>query len=255
MPKINVYLPDELADAVKAAKVPVSVVCQRALEQAVRNMNAISEGSSMPVSVLGSYGRFSGRARTALELAKGQADQRGHSFIGTEHVLLGILEEGNNLAIAVLASLEIGPGALWSAVEQVMGPAAPDQPASKPLDRRLTPLAQEALKQAERQALELGHNYIGCEHLLLGLIREPEGLAGGALRSLGADVTAVKRATVAALAGVMAGRAPAAPAPPPPAPPPPAPPPSPPSRPGIESKLDQILSRLEALEARLPPAS
>src|SRR4051794_17725525 len=120
MPKVNVYLPDELAEAVKAAKVPVSVVCQRALELAVRNMNAISEGSTMPVSVLGSYGRFTGRARTAIELARHQADTRGHSYIGTEHVLMGIIEEGGNLAIAVLASMDIPPSSVWEAVESVM---------------------------------------------------------------------------------------------------------------------------------------
>jgi len=250
MPKINVYLPDELADAVKAAKLPVSVVCQRALELAVRNMNAITEGSSMPVTVLGSYGRFTARARNVLELAMRQADQRGHSYIGTEHVLLGIVEEGGNLALTVLASLEITPSSVWEAVEAVMSATTPETPARRTLDLRLTPLAREALKQAERQALEFGHNYIGCEHLLLGLIREPEGLAGGALRSIGADLVAVKRATVAALSGYMQGQAPPA------APTPPTPPVPPvPASAGVDAKLDQIISRLDALEARLPPAS
>src|SRR3954463_16576710 len=102
MPKINVYLPDDLAETVKRADLPVSAICQRALERAVRNMAAIGDPiESWPMD------RFTQRARHALELADAQAVRRGHNYVGTEHLLLGILDEGENLACKAIVALDV----------------------------------------------------------------------------------------------------------------------------------------------------
>src|SRR5437762_7423351 len=114
MPKINVYLSDELAAAVRDLQVPVSAVCQSALERAVREVTALradDEAGGAPRSGRGKggapYERWTGRARSAMSRAQQAARAHGHDHIGTEHVLLGMLDEGGNLALRVLGSLEI----------------------------------------------------------------------------------------------------------------------------------------------------
>src|SRR4051794_5149251 len=110
MPKINVYLPDDLAVAVRDAQVPVSAVCQRALERAVRDVSSLRAADQAPSEgepARGMFQRFTPRARNALSRAEGAARERGHREVGTEHVLLGLLDEGANLAIKVLESLDI----------------------------------------------------------------------------------------------------------------------------------------------------
>ena len=110
MPKINVYLPEALADAVRDAQVPVSAVCQAALERAVRDVTAARATDEPPDADqhgTGLFARFTPRARQAMTLAQEAARAVPHNYVGTEHLLLGLLDEGGNLALRVLAALEI----------------------------------------------------------------------------------------------------------------------------------------------------
>ena len=203
MPKINVYLPDDLAEAVKDSGVPVSAICQRALDEAVRRVNAIRS------AVLGELGdedlaarlpNFTDRARAALRLAVRQAREQGAPEVGTEHLLAGLLAEGGNLALQVLGVLEIQPDQVTRELARATGspPAAGD--AGK-AGRRFSAPAAGALELTATEAIGMQHNYIGCEHLLIALVLEPDGTAGGVLRSLGADARAVRRTVGAAVAG------------------------------------------------------
>src|SRR3954470_4355496 len=104
MPKINVYLPDELAAAVREAQVPVSAVCQSALERAVRDITSARGADEAPSDDQGRgvFARFTLRARGAVVTAEAKARRIPHSYVGTEHVLLGILADDENLAVKVL---------------------------------------------------------------------------------------------------------------------------------------------------------
>ncbi|MFF4413906.1 Clp protease N-terminal domain-containing protein [Streptosporangium sp. NPDC001559] len=205
MPKINVYLPDELAEAVKAAGVPVSAVCQRALEQAVRRITAIRETGLGSPGLDGSGARFASftpRARTAVSLALEEARAGGAVEVGTEHLLGGLLAEGTNLALHVLRAVEVDPGQVRRELDALGGNGAmPATPA------RFSGPAAAALELTVSDAIALGHNYVGCEHLLLGLVTEPEGTAGRVLRRLGAEPRLTRRAVTAALAGYVHLRA------------------------------------------------
>ncbi|MDF2709097.1 Clp protease N-terminal domain-containing protein [Nonomuraea muscovyensis] len=208
MPKINVYLPDDLAEAVKEAGVPVSAVCQRALEQAVRRITAIRQTALTDLDLdqaTGSLAYMTARTRAVLKLAVERARADGSPAVGTGHLLGGMLAEGTNLALHVLRAIEIEP----RAVERLLAgqPAAEgDDPAGDD-GLRLSSAAAAALEFAVTEATSLGHNYIGCEHLLLGLATEPDGIAGRVLRPLGAEPRPVRRAVVAALAGYVHLRA------------------------------------------------
>ncbi|MER7008401.1 Clp protease N-terminal domain-containing protein [Dactylosporangium sp. NPDC000555] len=210
MPKINVYLPDELAEAVREAGVPVSAVCQRALEQAVRRITAIREtvlGDLDDAALAARLPGFTARARTALRLAADRAADpagaAGDAAVGTGHVLDGLVAEGGNLALHVLRAMEIEP-------DRIVRELA-DQPLAEAggadAARHFTAPAAGALELAVTEATALGHNYVGCEHLLLGLVAEPDGAGGRLLRSLGAELRLTRRAVAAALAGYVHLRA------------------------------------------------
>jgi ATP-dependent Clp protease ATP-binding subunit ClpC len=132
-----------------------------------------------------------------LVLAQEEAGLLGHSFIGTEHILLGLISEGEGLATRALESLDISLGAVRAEVEATIGPAGSPPTGSPPF----TPRAKKALELSLREALQLGHNYIGTEHMLLGLIREGEGVAAQVLVSLGADLSRVRQQVVELLSG------------------------------------------------------
>src|SRR5215831_15043214 len=163
MPKINVYLPDDLADAVKDAGVPVSAVCQRALEQAVRRVSAVRDISGRPPGdqIMAPTSAFTARAVTILEAASAEAADDGLAALDSAHLLRALVSDQESIAVRVLAALDI----------------------------------------AANESSALGNSYIGTEHLLLGLIGEPAGVAGHALRSLGADLRVTRRTVAAALAG------------------------------------------------------
>ncbi len=201
MPKINVYLPDELAEGVKAAGVPVSAICQRALEQSVRRVTAIRAtvlGDLETEDPTAQLSQFTERTRTVLKLAIEQARASGAADVGTEHLLHGMLTEGTNLALHVLRAMEIDPAHVARALATAS--ATPEAAETAPATRFSGPAAN-ALELAVTEALALGHNYVGCEHLLLGLISEPDGTAAHVLRESGADLRTARRTVVAALTG------------------------------------------------------
>ncbi|MFI7446343.1 Clp protease N-terminal domain-containing protein [Nonomuraea sp. NPDC049714] len=202
MPKINVYLPDELAEAVKEAGVPVSAVCQRALEQAVRRVTAIRETvlTDLDLEVpTGALVHLTDRTRTVLKLAADRAGADGAAAVGTGHLLAGMLDEGGNLALHVLRAMDIE----LDQVRRDLAQRTPAAPGEAGQARRFSGTAANALEFAVTESTSLGHNYVGCEHLLLGLVAEPDGTAGQVLRGLGADPRLARRAVVAALAGYV----------------------------------------------------
>ncbi|MFC6085490.1 Clp protease N-terminal domain-containing protein [Sphaerisporangium aureirubrum] len=204
MPKINVYLPDELAEAVKEAGVPVSAVCQRALEQAVRRITAIrvtAFGDLDAEDPTGRLSQFTDRARTVLKLAVKLARADKAPTVGTEHLLAGMLAEGSNLALHVLRAIDIDPIQLAGVIPLTAGPED-GEPA-----RHFSAQAAAVLELTVSEATGLGHNYVGCEHLLLGLVAEPDGTAGQILRGRGADPRLTRHAVTAALAGYVHLRA------------------------------------------------
>jgi ATP-dependent Clp protease ATP-binding subunit ClpC len=207
MPKINVYLPDELAEAVKQAGVPVSAVCQRALEQAVRRVTAIRETVLTDLDLdqpTGALTYLTARTRAVLKLAADQARAEGAAAVGTEHLLGGMLSEGTNLALHVLRAMDIDPA--HAGRDLALQPTSPAETgATEP--RSFSGPAANALEFAVTEATSLGHNYVGCEHLLLGLVAEPDGRAGQVLRGLGAEPRLTRRAVIAALAGYVHLRA------------------------------------------------
>ncbi|SNS16378.1 ATP-dependent Clp protease ATP-binding subunit ClpC [Streptosporangium subroseum] len=216
MPKINVYLPDELAEAVKKAGVPVSAVCQRALEQAVRRVTAIREtalNASDIDDLTARFPHFTARARTVIKLSVEQARALGAAEIGTEHLLGGLLAEGGNLALQVLGVLEIEREEVRRQLDRLSletpGTSGSSAVSATGDDAELTfsASAAAALEMTVTDATALGHNYIGCEHLLLGLVAEPDGAAGHILRGLGAEPRLTRRAVSAALAGYVHLRA------------------------------------------------
>ena len=201
MPKINVYLPDDLAEAVKEAGVPVSAICQATLEQAVRRLTMIRQlvASDLDIDTLGSsLPRFTDKARTVFGLAADQARGAAVPLVGTEHLLGGLLAEGSNLALPVLHAMDIETSAVKAELDRA---AVGSHPGGPDAGRRISGPLGTALVGAVAAANALGHNYIGCEHLLLGLIAEPDGSAGRILRSQGAEIRLTRRSVAAALVG------------------------------------------------------
>src|SRR5450755_3676260 len=132
----------------------------------------------------GVFERFTDRARRVLVLAQEEARLLNHSFIGTEHILLGLIQEGEGVAATTLKSLGISLEGARERVERTIGVLGGPPSGSPPF----TPRAKKVLELSLREALQLGHSYIGTEHILLGLVREGEGVAAQVLVSLGADL-------------------------------------------------------------------
>src|SRR6204780_1755910 len=143
------------------------------------------------------FERFTDRARRVLVLAQEEARLLNHSFIGTEHILLGLIHEGEGVAAKALESLGITLEKVRDKVEETIGPAGLSTTGSPPF----TPRAKKVLELSLREALQLGHNYIGTEHMLLGLVREGEGVAAQGLVSLGADLARVRQQVIQLLSG------------------------------------------------------
>jgi ATP-dependent Clp protease ATP-binding subunit ClpC len=145
------------------------------------------------------FERFTDRARRVLVLAQEEARLLNHNFIGTEHILLGLIHEGEGVAAKALESLGISLEAVREKVEETIGPAGSGTMGSPPF----TPRAKKVLELSLREALQLGHNYIGTEHMLLGLVREGEGVAAQVLVSLGADLSRVRQQVIQLLSGYV----------------------------------------------------
>lgn len=219
MPKVNIYLPDDLAAAVKETGVPLSAVCQRALEQAVRRVTQIREiFAAEPQAIGGSDPPgfvFTARSMKMLEAARAAAKASGLTAAGTGHLLAEIAADADSLAMRVLAALEVTSRQITSELDRrEHAEAEPtgrraDRAAIKPDEGKTAPAADVGLDGQVATVLELaaiessglGNSYIGSEHLLLGLIGEPDGVAGSVLRSLGAELRVTRRMVAAALAG------------------------------------------------------
>lgn len=143
------------------------------------------------------FERFTDRARRVLVLAQEEARLLDHNFIGTEHILLGLVHEEEGVAAAALASLGVRLDSARQKVEETMGPPGSTRTGSPPF----TPRAKKVLELALRESLQLGHNYIDTEHILLGVLREGEGVAVRVLVSLGVDLNVLRQRVIELLAG------------------------------------------------------
>ncbi|MBB3037764.1 ATP-dependent Clp protease ATP-binding subunit [Hoyosella altamirensis] len=150
------------------------------------------------------FERFTDRARRVVVLAQEEARMLNHNYIGTEHILLGLIHEGEGVAAKSLESLGISLEAVRNQVEEIIGQGQQAPSGHIPF----TPRAKKVLELSLREALQLGHNYIGTEHILLGLIREGEGVAAQVLVKLGADLTRVRQQVIQLLSGYQ-GKEPA----------------------------------------------
>lgn len=229
MPKINVYLPDELAAAVKAVDLPVSAICQKALADAVRTVGRARQGikalrdpsfEPSPAFVERVSGHMTARLQGVLTtcLAAGRT--------GTGELLIGLIDERDNLGVRLLEASGVDLDELRSAVSFT----EESQPGAA-LWSGLTLPARSALASALEASIELGHNYLGCEHVVVGLAADATADAGRALSAVGVDNTAVLRAIASAAAGITQVRRTEA---------------------VVETdKLDVVLTRLAAIERRL----
>jgi len=142
------------------------------------------------------FNKFTERARKVILLAKEEAKRFNHDYIGTEHILLGLIREGEGVAAAVLQKLGLSPEKIRLEVEKLVQ-SGPSTMVSG--DIPFTPKAKKVIELAMEEARSLGHNYIGTEHLLLGLIREGEGVASQVLMNLGLDLNRVRNEVIALL--------------------------------------------------------
>ncbi len=150
------------------------------------------------------FERFTDRARRVVVLAQEEARLLNHNYIGTEHILLGLIHEGEGVAARGLESLGISLESVRSQVVEIIGQGSQAPSGHIPF----TPRAKKVLELSLREALQLGHNYIGTEHILLGLIREGEGVAAQVLQKLGAELHKVRQTVIQLLSGVQGEEAP-----------------------------------------------
>jgi ATP-dependent Clp protease ATP-binding subunit ClpA len=182
------------------------------------------------------FERFTDRARRVVVLAQEEARMLNHNYIGTEHILLGLIHEGEGVAAKALESLGISLETVRQRVEEIIGQGQQAPSGHIPF----TPRVKKVLELALREAQQLGHNYIGTEHILLGLIREGEGVAAQVLVKLGADLSRVRQQVMQLLQGYQ-GEEPAAASR------------QPPGRAGREDRklLSQLVDQVTAIESRL----
>jgi ATP-dependent Clp protease ATP-binding subunit ClpC len=147
------------------------------------------------------FERFTDRARRVVVLAQEEARLLDHTYIGTEHILLGLVHEGEGVAAQALTQLGVSLEAVRDQVKEIIGRGAEAPTGHIPF----TPRAKKVLELSLREALELGHNYIGTEHILLGLLREGQGVGAQVLVKLGAGRDQVRQVVVQLLAGYAAG--------------------------------------------------
>jgi len=183
------------------------------------------------------FERFTDRARRVVVLAQDEARMLNHNYIGTEHILLGLLHEGKGVAAKALESLGVSLDAVRQQVEEIIGQGQQAPSGHIPF----TPRAKKVLELSLRESLQLGHNYIGTEHILLGLIREGDGVAAQVLVKLGADLNRVRQQVIQLLHGYqgkeprLASRPPEEGAP----------------RPEVQARLDAVEDWLAAVEQRV----
>jgi len=183
------------------------------------------------------FERFTDRARRVVVQAQEEARMLNHSYIGTEHILLGLIDEGDGVGAKALESLGISLDAVRQQVEEIIGRGQHAPSGHIPL----TPRAKKVLELSLRESQQLGHNYIGTEHILLGLLREGDGVAPQVLVKLGADLNRVRQQVIQLLHGYQAkgpalARSPAG---------------EHTLLPGVQTRLEVAEARLAALEQRV----
>ena len=151
------------------------------------------------------FERFTDRARRLVALAQDEARRLNHDYIGTEHILLGLIHDGGGVAATALESLGISLNAVRQQVEEIIGQGQHAPSGHIPFTAR----AKKVLELSLREALQIGHNYIGTEHILLGLIREGDGVAAQVLVKLGADLNRVRPRVIELISGQQPDRRPA----------------------------------------------
>src|SRR5450631_4423389 len=171
------------------------------------------------------FERFTDRARRVVVLAQEEARMLNHNYIGTEHILLGLIHEGEGVAAKALESLGISLDAVRQQVEEIIGRGQQEPSGHIPF----TPRAKKVLELSLRESQQLGHNYIGTEHILLGLIREGNGVAAQVLVKLGADLNRGRQQVIQLLHGRTAEE----------------------PGPGAEVRLEMVEQRLTAIEQRV----
>ena len=137
------------------------------------------------------FDKFTNRSRKVLSLSQEEAQRLRHNYIGTEHLLLGLIREGDGVAAKVLTNLGVKLDEARSSVESIIGQG------KRPVrgEIGLTPRAKKVIELAVDEARHMNHHYIGTEHLLLGLVREGEGIAAGVLEDLGVNLNEVRAET------------------------------------------------------------
>jgi hypothetical protein len=181
-------------DSPRRSTMPTSMLLSRRLKRFLQRMRP--QPGSIPLDDRLRFERFTERARHTLHLAQEEAQRLNHHYIGTEHLLLGLVREGDGVAAKVLAGLGIRLDAVRDAVIFIIGRG----------DRRvegevgLTPRSKKVIQLAFDEARRLNHHYLGTEHLLLGLVREGDGIAAGVLERLGANLDDVRTQTLRVLA-------------------------------------------------------
>jgi ATP-dependent Clp protease ATP-binding subunit ClpC len=183
------------------------------------------------------FERFTDRARRVVVLAQEEARRLSHNYIGTEHILLGLLSEGEGVAAKALEELGIGLDAIRQQVVEIIGRGAQIPGGHIPF----TPRAKKVLELSLRESLQLGHEYIGTEHILLGLIREGEGVAAQVLTRLGVTKDRLQAQVMELLRGLpaserMPGGEPVSRST---------------ARVGSRAQLDEIMQRLDTISERL----
>lgn len=242
MPKINVYLPEDLAASVRQAGVPVSPVCQQALRDVVRKViearkliEAIRGKALSPdhMAKVGAAAAVTARMQTVIGLA-GRYAAAARGQVTTGQLVLGLLDEGGNFAVSLLQSLDVDLDDLRNLIKS--GQPA-DAEIGEPRDAgdgsawaNLSWPAWNAIAAALEAGIGFGHNYVGCEHLLLGLLADPDTQAGQALRGHGVNAAELRRALSGAVAGYAHGRRASG---------------------SIAEQLDEIVHRLAGIEQRL----
>jgi len=149
------------------------------------------------------FERFTDRARRVVVLAQEQARMLNHNYIGTEHILLGLIHEGEGVAAQSLASMDIDLATVRENIQDIIGQGESAAMGHIPF----TPRAKKVLELSLREALQLGHNYIGTEHILLGLVAEGEGVAAQVLVKMGATLGTVRSEVLKLLQGYVGAEA------------------------------------------------
>jgi hypothetical protein len=141
----------------------------------------------------GPFDRFNDRAKRVLALAQDESIRMNHNYIGTEHLLLGLVREGEGVAAQVLTALGVDLAKVRTAVEHIIGRG---DSATTPTETTLSPRTKKVIELAIDEARKLGHSHVGTEHLLLGLVREGEGIASGIMESLGVSGETVRQRVI-----------------------------------------------------------